>query len=37
VREEGAAAGGVVVQDCLELLNNLLRANAANQRLFRWG
>lgn len=27
VREEGGAGGGVVVQDCLELLNNLLRAN----------
>ena len=27
VREEGGADGGAVVQDCLELLNNLLRAN----------
>ena len=34
-REEGSADGGVVVQDCLELLNNLLRNNASNQRMFR--
>eukprot|EP00983_Pelagomonas_calceolata_P132141 1161840-Pelagomonas_calceolata.AAC.4 len=27
IKEEGGADGGVVVQDCLELLNNLLRAN----------
>ena len=34
-RDEGSADGGVVVQDCLELLNNLLRTNAFNQRFFR--
>ena len=34
-REEGCADGGVLVQDCLELLNNLLRKNASNQRMFR--
>jgi hypothetical protein len=27
MKEEGGSEGGVVVQDCLELLNNLLRAN----------
>ncbi|TKY50480.1 Golgin candidate 6 [Spatholobus suberectus] len=35
IREEGNSDGGVVVQDCLELLNNLLRSNAANQVLLR--
>jgi hypothetical protein len=34
--EEGGCAGGmVVVADALGLLANLLRANLANQRLFR--
>ncbi|KAA8522440.1 hypothetical protein F0562_013199 [Nyssa sinensis] len=35
IKEEGALEGGVVVQDCLELLNNLLRNNASNQVLLR--
>ncbi|KAG4926247.1 hypothetical protein JHK84_051922 [Glycine max] len=39
IREEGNSDGGVVVQvavqDCLELLNNLLRSNASNQVLLR--
>ncbi|KAK7271643.1 hypothetical protein RJT34_27710 [Clitoria ternatea] len=35
VREEGNSDGGVVVQDCLELLNNLLRSIASNQVLLR--
>ncbi|XRB23492.1 Uso1/P115-like protein [Pseudoscourfieldia marina] len=34
-REEGAAEGGVVVQDCLELLCNLLRESTPNQMFFR--
>ncbi|KAF3444560.1 hypothetical protein FNV43_RR14252 [Rhamnella rubrinervis] len=35
IKEEGGSDGGVVVQDCLELLNNLLRDNASNQILLR--
>jgi hypothetical protein len=31
VREEGGTDGGVVVQDCLALMANLLRDNASNQ------
>ncbi|KAL8153592.1 hypothetical protein V2J09_011352 [Rumex salicifolius] len=33
--EEGGSDGGVVVQDCLELLKNVLRKNASNQTLLR--
>ncbi|CAJ2665279.1 unnamed protein product [Trifolium pratense] len=33
IREEGNSDGGVVVQDCLELLNNLIHTNASNQVL----
>lgn len=35
IKEEGGSDGGVVVQDCLELLNNLLRNNESNQILLR--
>ncbi|KAF4373274.1 hypothetical protein G4B88_007287 [Cannabis sativa] len=35
IKEEGGSDGGVVVQDCLELLNNLLRSNTSNQILLR--
>ncbi|KAI9077424.1 hypothetical protein K1719_040627 [Acacia pycnantha] len=31
IKEEGGSDGGVVVQDCLELLNNLLRNNGSNR------
>ncbi|EPS70331.1 hypothetical protein M569_04427, partial [Genlisea aurea] len=31
ITEEGGSEGGVVVQDCLELLKNLLRHNPSNQ------
>ncbi|KAK1627736.1 hypothetical protein QYE76_002051 [Lolium multiflorum] len=35
IAEEGYSDGGVVVQDCLELLNNLIRNNASNQMLLK--
>ncbi|KAM0024264.1 putative uso1/p115-like vesicle tethering protein [Helianthus debilis subsp. tardiflorus] len=35
IKEEGGSDGGVVVQDCLELLNNLIRSNSSNQVLLR--
>ncbi|PQQ13230.1 golgin candidate 6-like isoform X2 [Prunus yedoensis var. nudiflora] len=35
IKEEGGSDGGVVVQDCIELLNNLIRKNASNQVLLR--
>ncbi|WOL07815.1 golgin candidate 6 [Canna indica] len=35
ITEEGGSEGGVVVQDCLELLNNLIRNNTSNQMLLK--
>ncbi|CAO2827276.1 unnamed protein product [Amaranthus hypochondriacus] len=35
MKEEGGSDGGVVVQDCLVLLNNILRNNTSNQTLLR--
>ncbi|CAN6343168.1 unnamed protein product [Urochloa humidicola] len=35
IREEGYSDGGVVVQDCLELLNNLIRHSSSNQMLLK--
>lgn len=37
IKEEGYSSGGVVVEDCLELLLTLLKTNAANQTLLREG
>jgi hypothetical protein len=34
--EGGPGGGDVIVQDAAELINNMLRDNLANQRLFRW-
>ncbi|XP_058199643.1 golgin candidate 6 [Rhododendron vialii] len=35
IKEEGGSEGGVVVQDCLQLLNNLIHNNVSNQVLLR--
>eukprot|EP00884_Botryococcus_braunii_P007321 jgi/Botrbrau1/16590/Bobra.0068s0020.1 len=35
VREEGGIEGGITVQDCLDLLNNLIRGNPQTQLMFR--
>ncbi|KAH0466342.1 hypothetical protein IEQ34_006445 [Dendrobium chrysotoxum] len=35
IKEEGGSDGGVVVQDCIDLLNNLIRNNASNQMLLK--
>ncbi|GFS04073.1 general vesicular transport factor p115-like [Elysia marginata] len=37
IRDEGATDGGIVVEDCLLLLQNLLRNNTSNQNFFKEG
>ncbi|BFZ03569.1 hypothetical protein BsWGS_06608 [Bradybaena similaris] len=37
IRDEGATDGGIVVEDCLLLLYNLLRNNTSNQNFFKEG
>ncbi|GFN80977.1 general vesicular transport factor p115 [Plakobranchus ocellatus] len=37
ISEEGATDGGIVVEDCLLLLQNLLRNNTSNQNFFKEG
>jgi hypothetical protein len=34
IDEEGAISGGIIVQDCLQLVQNLLRYNVSNQVLW---
>jgi hypothetical protein len=31
IRDEGYNEGGIIVQDCLQLINNLIRENVSNQ------
>ena len=31
IEEEGATKGGIIVQDCFQLMHNLLRHNISNQ------
>ncbi|KAF9586489.1 hypothetical protein BGW38_003820 [Lunasporangiospora selenospora] len=35
IEEEGGINGGIIVQDCLQLVQNLLRYNVSNQNYFR--
>lgn len=35
IEAEGGVEGGIVIQDCLQLLNNLLSFNVSNQSYFR--
>lgn len=37
IQQEGNSDGGIVVQDCLSLMLNLLRGNVSNQNFFKEG
>ena len=37
ISQEGAIDGGIVVEDCLLLMVNLLRGNYSNQNFFKEG
>lgn len=37
MREEGMADGGIIVQDCLKIVNNMLRGNPLTRKMFAQG